>query len=63
MKVKSPIEKRRPNFLLNKSGIPLSYEGWIKLWKFYDCEYEILKTGEVWTKPETTVWLSVKLYT
>ena len=37
--------KKRPNFILNKSGIPLSYEAWTKLWKFYDYQHEQLKQG------------------
>ena len=34
----------RPNFIYNKSGIPLSNESWLKMWKFYQKDYEQLKS-------------------
>ena len=38
---------QQPRFILNKSGIPLSHEGWIRLWSFYASDYSALKTGSV----------------
>jgi len=35
--------KQRPRFLLNKTGIPLTQEGWHKLWAFYQADYVPLK--------------------
>lgn len=39
------VQQQRPRFILNKSGIPLTNEGWIKLWSFYKTDYNDLKKG------------------
>lgn len=45
---------QQPRFILNKSGIPLSNEGWIRLWSFYASDYSALKTGSVFDVENTT---------